>query len=367
VVAIDHGQEFKKGLDTELASLNVPLEATEPYVKGTTAVAETSVRLLKRAMKKACLYNPSSWSDNLPLIVNSLYNSLLYNKTTRNQIYYSPIHYSNRLNAMGFQDMPELMFDEQWNSLQQIMTTRKQQLQLSSTRNITTFKPNQLVTDHQVPQKHQGTSAELEPSVHGVFRIKEVMPKRLRVVNVISGEERTLPLELVRPINLDHLIQMKFSLQNAYINSHFNWLMQANKYLGPDEKKTWRNLAGNQPSLHVAQPARKDASAQDHYTQETTTSTELTYDPDCPTKRTRSGHVYHTVCDLHKPIIRQSTQQSTSADDFLQLTPSALTALQTGLKTSQHKLSVLEQQDLRLGPPDLYPTNKLAWRDPSPR
>ena len=129
---------------------------------------------------------------------------------------------------------------------------KKKKLQLSSTRNITTFKPNQLVTDHQVPQKHQGTSAELEPSVHGVFRIKEVMPKRLRVVNVISGEERTLPLELVRPINLDHLIQMKFSLQNAYINLHFNRLMQANKYLGPDEKKTWRNLAGNQPSLRVA-------------------------------------------------------------------------------------------------------------------
>ena len=102
-------------------------------------------------------------------------------------------------------------------------------------------------------------------------------------------------------------------------------------------------------------------------TPETTTSPEITYDPDCPTKRTRSGHVYHTVCDLHKPIIQQSTQQSTSADDFLQLTPSALTALQKGLKTSQHQLSVLEQQALRLGPPDLYPTNKLAWRDPSPR
>ena len=130
-----------------------------------------------------------------------------------------------------------------------------------------------------MPQKHQGTSAELEPSVHGVFRIKEVMPKRLRVVNVISGEERTLPIELVRPVNLDHLIQMKlFSLQNAYINSHFNRLMQANKYLGPDKKKTWRNLAGNHPSLRAAQPARKDASAQDHYNPEPTTSSELTYD-----------------------------------------------------------------------------------------
>jgi hypothetical protein len=46
-------QEFQKVLDAELASLNVSLEATTPYVKGTNAVAETSVCLLKRAMKKA--------------------------------------------------------------------------------------------------------------------------------------------------------------------------------------------------------------------------------------------------------------------------------------------------------------------------
>ena len=147
VVSIDHGQEFQKGLGAELASLNVSLEATTPYVKGTTAIAETSVRLLKRALKKACLYNPSSWSDNLPLIVNALNNSLLYNRTTRNQIYYSPIHYANRLNIMGFQDMPELMVDEQWNSLHQTMKTRKQKLQLSSTRNIQTYRQNQLVSD----------------------------------------------------------------------------------------------------------------------------------------------------------------------------------------------------------------------------
>ena len=35
MVSIDHGQEFKKGLDAELASLNVSLEATTLYVKGT--------------------------------------------------------------------------------------------------------------------------------------------------------------------------------------------------------------------------------------------------------------------------------------------------------------------------------------------
>ena len=191
VVLIDHGQEFQKGLDAELASLNVSLEATTPYVKGTTAITETSVRLLKRTLKKACLYNPSSWSDNLPLIVNALNNSLLYNRTTRNQTYYSPIHYANSLNIMGIQDMPELMFDEQWNSLQHIMKTRKHKLQLSSTKNMQIYRKNQLVSDHAVPQSHHGKSAELEPSVHEIFKIKEVMHKRLRVINVISPRNTT--------------------------------------------------------------------------------------------------------------------------------------------------------------------------------
>jgi hypothetical protein len=53
VISIDHGQEFQKGLGAELASLNISLEATTSYVKGTTAIAEASVRLLKRALKKA--------------------------------------------------------------------------------------------------------------------------------------------------------------------------------------------------------------------------------------------------------------------------------------------------------------------------
>jgi hypothetical protein len=81
------------------------------------------------------------------------------------------------------------------------------------------------------------------------------MPKRLRLINVISGEESTLPTELVRPINLDNLIQMKFSLQNAFINSHSNRLMRLNKCMGPDERKTWRNSVGNQPSLRQVPPS----------------------------------------------------------------------------------------------------------------
>lgn len=138
---------------------------------------------------------------------------------------------------------------------------------------------------------------------------------------------------------------MKFSLQNAYINSHFNRLMWSNKYMGPDELKTWRNSVGNQPSLHQA-PTR--SGAQENYNSEIKASPESSLDPDCPAKRTRSGHIYHTVCAQHKPIIAHSATQSTSADDFLKMTPSALEALQKGLQSSENHLTVLERQALQL-------------------
>ena len=362
VISIDHGQEFQQGLGAELASMNISLEATTPYVKGTTAIAEASVRLLKRALKKACLYNPSSWSDNLPLIVNALNNSRLYNKTTRNQIYYSPLHYANRLNIMGLQDLPEMMFDEQWESLQQIMETRKHNLQLNSTKNMPIFRKNQLVSDHSVPQTHHGTSAELEPSVHGIFKIKEVMHKRLRVINVITGEERTLPTELVRPINLENLVQMKFSLQNAYVHSHFNRLMKQNKYLGPDERKTWRNSVGDQPSLHV-----KNASSVNYDINPVEKVPSELNDPDCPARRTRSGQIYHTVCAQLKPIISPSASPSPSMEDFLKLTPSSLKALQKGLQATESHLTKLETQALKIQQKDLYPSYQLSWNQPTPR
>ena len=157
---------------------------------------------------------------------------------------------------------------------------------------------------------------------------------------------------------------MKFSLQNAYINSHFNRLMWSNKYMGPDERKTWRNSVGNQPSLHQA-PTR--SGAQENYNSEIKASPESSLDPDCPAKRTRSGHIYHTVCAHHKPIITHSATQSTSADGFLQMTPSALEVLQKGQQSSESHLTVLERQALQLQQKDLYPSYQLAWRLPTPK
>ena len=54
-VACDHGSEFKSGLQDQLATYNIALEATSPYIKSSTSTAECSIRLLKRALKRICL------------------------------------------------------------------------------------------------------------------------------------------------------------------------------------------------------------------------------------------------------------------------------------------------------------------------
>ena len=155
---------------------------------------------------------------------------------------------------------------------------------------------------------------------------------------------------------------MKFSLQNAYINSHFNRLMKQNKYLGPDERKTWRNSVGDQPSLH------KNASTGVKYNFNPVEEfpSELN-DPDCPARRTRSGQIYHTVCAQLKPIIATSAPTSPSVEDFLKLTPSSLKALQKGLQFTESHLTELETQALKLQQKDLYPSYQLSWHQPTPR
>ena len=100
IVYTDIGTEFKKGLDEALAGLTSRLESTRTYVKGTTSQAENLLRLLKRAMTKLCLYKPEDWSSNLVLAVDSLNNSILYKKTTRNQLFFSPLYSSRRLNLL---------------------------------------------------------------------------------------------------------------------------------------------------------------------------------------------------------------------------------------------------------------------------
>jgi len=155
---------------------------------------------------------------------------------------------------------------------------------------------NKLITDQYLPRTHTGVSQELDPSVQGFYRIKEVLPKRLGVVDVVSGIERSLPSELARQLNIENLVNMKYSLQHQYIKSHFNRLMYNNRYIGPSEKKSWQNMIQKAASGNDALPtcASGDSSIDD--AQFSCESDEVQLEDPDTVKKTRSGkiHLAHT-------------------------------------------------------------------------
>ena len=92
-------------------------------------------------------------------------------------------------------------------------------------------------------RNHSNTSWPEDKSVSRTTpRITPPRPakdKREKFRAVVLGKERTLPKEPSHPLSLHHLLDMKFSLHNSYIQSHFNRHLKANRYMGLKEQKTW--------------------------------------------------------------------------------------------------------------------------------
>ena len=56
----DLGTESRQGLDEYLFTLGIELLSTKPFNKGSTAIAESSIRLVKEALRKCCLTSVKS-------------------------------------------------------------------------------------------------------------------------------------------------------------------------------------------------------------------------------------------------------------------------------------------------------------------
>ena len=153
------------------------------------------------------------------------------------------------------------------------------------------FNKNQIVIDHQVPQSK---ATELDPAANNLYRVKDVQPKNLRLISIIDGTERTLPIELVRPMNIPDLMNMRYSLNHHYLNSQFNRLAKNNRYIGPDAAKTWRRITMKNKT--------KDAQQEEHEVQDTKPEKqeEAEPHPDMFRRITRSGTAFlATVSPLH--------------------------------------------------------------------
>ena len=102
------GTEFRQDLAAYLAGLGIQLHSMKPYNKGSTAVAESSIRLVKAALRKYCLTSVQDWDNWLPLVCHAINGHLLYNTVSRDCLHYAPYHFRSCLRLYNL-EFPELL------------------------------------------------------------------------------------------------------------------------------------------------------------------------------------------------------------------------------------------------------------------
>ena len=86
-IKADFGSEFKKDLDKFLAKYGIHLSSTKPYNKGSTAQAESVIRLVKQSLRQLCFTHTSNWQELVPILIQGLNQQSLYKTgTSRSQL-----------------------------------------------------------------------------------------------------------------------------------------------------------------------------------------------------------------------------------------------------------------------------------------
>ena len=182
---------------------------------------------------------------------------------------------------------------------------------------------------------------------------------------MVSGEERTLPVERARPLNTAYIEEMKFDIRNAYLEHHFQRLMSHNAYKGPNNSKLYKDQLFQQIRDYSEKEEQDDlpetriAPTQKLPNQE--------QDPDT-VKVTRSGQVYRTTI-LFSPtsILIKNVSQICSKRKILELDPWSLYAIQTAilnrmqLVKTETVLNPFERFIFGCGAENLYPQSYTEW------
>ena len=245
-IKCDFGSEFRKDLDTFLAKYGTKLNASKPFSKGSSSNAESAIKLSKGGLRQLCLSHTSNWPELVPLLIQGINSTGLYGtSTTRQMLYFSPYSYSNILKLDGLL-WPEVLFNEHFDQLKRIVQRRKKSLQKRKVLDKTMYQPGNLVlaVNHPVSATNEtkGKSQELSLTTRGIYYVVKVCPAHLRLVGLFTGETRNMPREFVVKLTLDNLTKIQTFLQSHQLQKVSNSLFCANKFLGPNEAKTWSYL-----------------------------------------------------------------------------------------------------------------------------
>ena len=122
---------------------------------------------------------------------------------------------------------------------------------------------------------------------------------------------------------MEDLLKINFSLKSDYIKSHFNRLAKNNRYLGPDQTKTWRNLLNIHPTS-TSHPVPSHPPVSDSIAAPASTTTDQS-SSDLPTEQilpstTRSGRIYsaaiQTTTQEDLISVTQLQHDSSNSDNY---------------------------------------------------
>ena len=72
--------------------------------------------------------------------------------------------------------------------------------------------------------------------------MEKVFPRQLRLIGIFSGVRRVLPRKMCTKVNIDNLAKMQFRLQNHQLQRLNDNMLRANKYMPPNQSRTWQYL-----------------------------------------------------------------------------------------------------------------------------
>ena len=213
-------------------------------------MAEVCIKLAKQGLRQLCLANQRTWPELLPNLVQGLNTAPLSGtEVSRNQLFYSPFSHQNPL-KLGKLAWPEQLFDMHYSNLKYIIDRRKRNLKKKAVMDRVQFQPGNIVlsVNHPVtkPTGIDLSSQELQMTVRSIFYVKEVAPTHLRVINLFSGAEKNLPREFVVKLTLSDVAQLQTFMKSHQLQKLSHNLFKANKYLSPDQSKTWSYLLDKQ-------------------------------------------------------------------------------------------------------------------------
>ena len=249
-IRTDMGTEFAQNLENFLSQYNIVHTSVKPFHKGGTSIAEVCIRLAKQGLRQLCLANQRIWPELLPNLVQGLNTAPLSGtEVSRNQLFYSPFSHQNPL-RLGKLAWPEQLFDMHYSNLKYIIDRRKKNLKKKAILDKVRYQPGNIVlsVNHPVtrPAGEGLSSQELQMTVRSIFYVKIVAPTHLRVINLFSGAEKNLPKEYVVKLTIADLSQLQTFLKSHQLQKLSDNLFKANKYLSPDQSKTWSYLLDRQ-------------------------------------------------------------------------------------------------------------------------